>query len=111
MTALIGFWSYALAAAAFAAVLIWRVIEPSRQPAQKMMLAGLALTACWAWLAGISGGSALTQYAETARNLVWIGLLYALSTASDERQRGVGLVYGAVAAVLGLQFLVTALGT
>ena len=40
MTALIGFWSHALAATAFAAVLMWRVIEPSRQPAQEMMLAG-----------------------------------------------------------------------
>jgi putative PEP-CTERM system histidine kinase len=109
MNGLIGFWSHALAATAFAAVLIWRIIEPSRQPAQKLMLAGLAITACWAWLTGITDGSALARYAETARNLVWIGLLYALSTSSDERQRGVGLVYAAVAAVLGLQFVVTAI--
>jgi putative PEP-CTERM system histidine kinase len=107
MNPLIGFWSHALAATAFAAVLIWRVIEPSRQPAQKLMLAGLAITACWAWLTGITEGSALARYAETARNLVWIGLLYTLSSSSDERQRGVGLVYGAVAAVLGLQLVVT----
>ncbi|MEO7654971.1 MAG: XrtA/PEP-CTERM system histidine kinase PrsK, partial [Sphingomicrobium sp.] len=51
--------------------------------------------------------SALAQHSETARNLVWLGLLYALSTASDGRQRGVAWVYGAVAAVLGLQFVTT----
>ena len=40
---------------------------------------------------------------ESARNLVWIGLLYDMSAARDERQHGVRLVYGAVAAVIGLQ--------
>ncbi len=109
MHALIGFWSHALAAVAFAAVLLWRVAEPARRPAQGMMLAALAVTACWAWLTGMDPGSALARFAETARNLVWLGLLYALSASSDGRQRGVAWVYGAVAGVLGLQLVTTAL--
>lgn len=107
MDALIAFWGYTLAAAMFASLLLWRVIEQSRQPGQRLMLAALAMMTCWAWLAGIDPGSALADYAETARNLVWIGLLHALSAASDERQRGVRLVYGAVAGVIGLKFLAT----
>ena len=107
MQALIGFWSHALAAVAFAAVLLWRVVEPSRRPGQGMMLAALAVTACWAWLTGMQPGSALARFSETARNLVWLGLLHALSSSSDGRQRGVAWVYGAVAAVLGLQFIAT----
>ena len=107
MQALIGYWSHALAAIAFAAVLLWRVVEPSRRPGQGMMLAALAVTACWAWLTGMEPGSALARFSETARNLVWLGLLHALSSSSDARQRGVAWVYGAVAAVLGLQFIAT----
>ena len=109
MQALIGFWSHALAAIGFAALLIWRVSQPAKRSGQALMLAALALTACWAWLSGIEPGSALARHAETARNLMWIGVLYSLSSASDGRLRGVGLVYGAVAAVLGMQFVATAL--
>ena len=53
------------------------------------LLAGFAVTACWAWLSAILPGDPLTAYAETARNLVWIGLIHSLSTTSDERQHGV----------------------
>jgi putative PEP-CTERM system histidine kinase len=109
MQALIGFWSHALAAIGFAALLIWRVSQPSKRPGQALILAALALTACWAWLSGIDPGSALARHSETARNLLWIGVLYSLSSASDGRLRGVGLVYGAVAAVLGMQFVATVL--
>jgi putative PEP-CTERM system histidine kinase len=109
MQALIGFWSHALAAIGFATLLIWRVSQPAKRPGQALMLAALALTACWAWLSGIEPGSALARHAETARNLLWIGVLYSLSNASDGRLRGVGLVYGAVAAVLGMQFVATVL--
>ena len=108
MQALIPFWSHALCAAAFAGLLIWRLIEFRRQD-QKLLLAGFAVTACWAWLSAIVPGDPLASYAETARNLVWIGLLYSLSATSDERQHGVRLVYSAVSAVLGFQIVVDAL--
>ena len=109
MQALVAFWSHALCAAIFLGLLLWRV-NAFRQQDQRMLLAGFAMTACWAWLSAILPGDPLASYAETGRNLVWIGLIYGLSATSDERQHGVRLVYAAVAAVLGLQLVVTSLG-
>ena len=108
MAALITFWSYALAAMLFALLLIWRLGEAVRQPGQRLLLAAFALTACWAWLEALTPGAPLVGHAESARNLVWIGLLYSLAGARDERQHGVRLVYGAVAAVIGMQMIADA---
>ena len=44
-------------------------------------------------------------FAESARNLVWISLLYSLSGAGEERDHGLKLVYAAIAAVIGLQLI------
>ena len=109
-TALIAFWSHALAAALFVSLILWRLRPASRQAGQRLLLAAFALTACWAWLARSRPAARSPAYAETARNLVWVGMLYSLSSAAaSERQRGVRLVYAAVAAVLGLQLVVDAL--
>ena len=108
MQALIAFWSYALCAAAFLGLLIWR-LSAIRNQDQRLLLAGFAVTACWAWLSAILPGDPIAAFAETARNLVWIGLIYSLSATSGERQHGVRLVYAAVAAVLGFQLVVTSL--
>jgi putative PEP-CTERM system histidine kinase len=102
---LITFWSHALAAMLFASLLIWRVGEGSRQPGQRLLLAAFALTACWSWLEAVTPQDALVGFAESARNLVWIGLLYSLASARDERQHGVRLVYAAVAGVIGMQLI------
>ena len=105
MNGLIGFWSHALAAALFAALMVWRLGEAARQPAQRLLAAAFAMTACWAWLAAVAPGTPIAGFAETARNLLWISLLYGLSGAGEERQHGLRLVYGAVAAVIGLQLI------
>jgi putative PEP-CTERM system histidine kinase len=109
MQTLIAFWSHALAATAFAALLFWRVGTFGRLQEQKLLLAGFAVTACWAWISAMMPAEPLARYAETARNLVWIGLIYSLSASSEERQRGVRLVYAAVGGVLGLQLVVDSL--
>jgi putative PEP-CTERM system histidine kinase len=108
--ALISFWSHALAAVLFLALAIWRLKDVAREPAQRLLAAAFALTACWAWLSAVMPGDPLNGFAESARNLVWIGLLYSLSAAGDERQHGVRLVYGAVAAVVGMQLIAQLLG-
>ena len=108
MSPLISFWSHALAATVFGSLLIWRIAAGARQPGQRLLLGAFALTACWAWLAAIAPDSPVVSYAETARNLVWVGLLYSLYSSSSERgQQGVTLVYAAVSAVLGFQLVVT----
>jgi putative PEP-CTERM system histidine kinase len=105
MDAVIGFWSHALAAACFGALMIWRVGEAARNPGQRLIASAFALTACWAWLAGVVPGQPVVGFAETARNLLWVSLLYSLSAAGEEREHGLKLVYGAVAAVIGLQLI------
>ncbi|HEY7959792.1 MAG TPA: XrtA/PEP-CTERM system histidine kinase PrsK [Sphingomicrobium sp.] len=106
MDALIGFWSHALAAALFAALMLWRVAEAARDPSQRLLAGAFALTACWAWLAAVAPGAPVFGFAESARNLLWVSLLYSISPASaEERQHGLKLVYAAVAAVIGLQFI------
>lgn len=105
MDALIAFWSHALAAALFAALLIWRLGDAARYPGQRLLAAAFAMTICWAWLSAVMPGESIAGYAESARNLLWISLLYSLSSASSEREHGLKLVYGAVAAVIGLQLI------
>jgi putative PEP-CTERM system histidine kinase len=106
MDALIAFWSHALAAASFAALMLWRLGEAARQPAQRLLAGAFALTACWAWLGAVVPGEPVLGFAESARNLVWVSLLYSLSAASgDKREHGLKLVYAAVAAVIGLQLI------
>src|SRR5438874_6219233 len=105
MDALITFWSHALAAACFAALMLWRLGEMARQPGQRLLAAAFALTACWAWIGAVASSDPLFGFAETARNLVWISLLYSLSAAGEEREHGLKLVYGAIAAVIGLQLI------
>jgi putative PEP-CTERM system histidine kinase len=109
MSVFISFWSHALAASMFASLLIWRLFTGARQPGHRLLLGAFALTACWAWLAAIEPAGALVRFAETARNLVWVGLLYSLYASSEGRQQGVRLVYAAVSAVLGMEFVTTAL--
>jgi len=106
---LIAFWSHALCAAAFLALLLWRASVGGRAQGHRVLLAGLFVTASWAWLSAVLPGEPLPGYAETARNLVWIGLLHSLSPTGDQRQRAVRLVYAAVAAVLGFQLVVDTL--
>ncbi len=103
----IAFPAQAMAALLFIALILWRLKAGVRLPAQRLMLAGFALTACWAWLGAIAPGAPLTQLAETFRNFTWLALLHSLSGGGEavERQRGVRLVYGAVGAVLGLQMV------
>ena len=105
MDALINFWSHALAAVMFLSLAIWRLGEASRQPGQRLLVASFAMTACWAWISAVAPGEALAGYAESARNLVWLSLLYSLSGAGEDRQHGVRLVYGAVAAAIGMQLI------
>ena len=106
MNLLIAFWSHALAAALFLSLLLWRLSAGGFSPGHRLLAAALAMTGCWAWLTALEPGTLMVSFAETARNLMWIVLLYTLSSDGQERQHGVRLVYGAVAAVIGFQLVV-----
>jgi putative PEP-CTERM system histidine kinase len=105
VSALIGFWSHALAALLFTALMIWRLGDAARQPGQRLLAGAFGLTACWAWLAAIAPSEPVLTFAESARNLLWVSLLYSLSGAGEDRQHGLRLVYAAVAGVIGLQVI------
>src|SRR5579875_809493 len=86
--------------------MIWRIGDAARQPGQRLLAASFALTACWAWLAAVAPLAPIEGFAESARNLLWISLLYTISSnRDDERQHGIKLVYAAVAGVIGLQLI------
>jgi putative PEP-CTERM system histidine kinase len=108
---LITFWTHALAASLFASLLLWELRRGRPVDSQRFLLSAFGITAVWAWVTAIAPGATLEAYAETARNLAWVGVLYHLSQSNgaDARQRGVLPVYAAVAAVLGVQLLLGAL--
>ena len=111
-TSVIGFGGYAAAALLFSALILWRSRLGVGLPVQRLLLAGFALTACWACLSAIAPFSILAGLAESFRNLVWLALLHSLSGGREkvERQRGLRLVYAAVAGVIGLQLIADLLG-
>ncbi|HYC94234.1 MAG TPA: PEP-CTERM system histidine kinase PrsK, partial [Sphingomicrobium sp.] len=110
MEGLIAFWTHALAAALFASLTLWELRRGLGESEQRMLLAAFALTASWAWITALAPTTMLAAYSETARNLVWVTVLYRLAGIdSSEEQRGVKPVYAAVAAVLGLQLVIDAL--
>ncbi|HET9356435.1 MAG TPA: XrtA/PEP-CTERM system histidine kinase PrsK [Sphingomicrobium sp.] len=108
----LAFGGYAAAALLFAGLILWRSRRGVSQAAQRLLLAGFALTACWAWLSAIAPSSILAGLAESFRNLVWLALLHSLSGGRGqvERQPGLRLVYAAVGLVIGLQLVAGLLG-
>ena len=110
MEALIAFWTHMLAAVLFASLALWELRRGAGESEQRMLLAAFALTSLWAFVTALTPTTMLAAYSETARNLVWVGVLYRLAGIdSSEEQRGVRPVYAAVAGVLGLQLAVDAL--
>lgn len=114
MDALIAFWTHALAAGLFALLVAWQLHLGTKGTGQRLLLAVLGMTCLWAWVRATAPGGLLAESAETMRNLVWIALLHSLALGSGEdesaaRQKGLKLVYGSVAAVLGFQFVVDAI--
>ncbi|MCM8556271.1 XrtA/PEP-CTERM system histidine kinase PrsK [Sphingomicrobium sediminis] len=103
------FWSHIVAASLFALLVLWQLFSGPRSQGQRTLVAAMALTSLWAWLEAMATDTLLTYLAETTRNLVWVGLLHQLAMNADpeRRQKGLKLVYGAVAAVLGLSIVVS----
>ena len=97
-----GFWSYALAACAFASVVLWRARSRGDR-SETLLLAACAGTAIWAAVAAVYGRTdAMTMTAGTLRNLLWVILLYDMSGGARRAPNGLRLVFGAVALSIGL---------
>ena len=103
MNGLIAFWSYGLAACLFASVMAWRLRERVDGP-ERLLVAGYLATAAWATLSAIRGPTdPVAMPFETCRNLIWIVLLHGMWSGIRDRARGLRLVFGAEALVIGLQ--------
>ena len=107
---LIAFWSYALAACAFASVVLWR-LRSRNDRSQRLLLAACAGTALWASVAALYGRTdPMTMTFGTLRNLVWVMLLYDMSGGvRGATWSGMRLVFAAVALSIGLHLGLSAL--
>ena len=98
MDALIGFWSYALAACAFASVALWRV-RSRVDRSDQLLIAACFATAISALVAGVWGRTdPMTMAFGNLRNLAWIVLIYDMAGGTRGNPFvGLRLVFGAVA--------------
>ncbi len=110
MTGLIAFWSYVLAACAFASIVLWR-LRSHDDRTERLLLAGCASTAIWALVAALWGRTdPMTMTFGTIRNLVWVMLLYDMSGGiRGTALSGLRLVFAAVALSIGLHFALSGL--
>jgi putative PEP-CTERM system histidine kinase len=104
VSALIAFWSYAVAACLFASILVWRLRERVEGP-DKLLVGAFFATAVWASVSAMRGPADLiTLPTETIRNLAWVMLLHSISgDLKHSARRAIRLVFAAVALVIGLQ--------
>ena len=108
----LSFWGHAAAAFGYAALAIWVVHQygwANRQ--QIVLIAAMALTAIWALAATISGpASNVALFAESARNLSWLGFMFFLLRAGEGRQqpRTINMIYVVLFLVLLCQPVIDA---
>jgi putative PEP-CTERM system histidine kinase len=104
------FWSYALAACAFASVVLWRA-RTRGDRSEALLLAACAVTAIWAAVAAVYGRTdPMTMTAGTLRNLLWVILLYDMSGGSrTAAPSGLRLVFAAVTLSIGLHLALSAI--
>ncbi len=96
-------WSHALAALLFAGVALSRLRDAGSALPRLTFVAALGMTALWALaVAGIGTTDVVTRVAESARNLAWLGFMYALvrRNRGGPEHRAVTIIYGVVALVV-----------
>jgi len=103
VNSVVAFWSYALAACAFASVVLWR-LRSRADRTERLLIASCAATAIWATIAAVYGRTdPMTMVSGTLRNLIWMVLLYEMSGGvRGSTWSGMRLVFAAVALSIGL---------
>ena len=95
-------WSHALAALLFAGVALTRLRDAGTALPRLTFVVALAITALWALaVAGIGPADLVTLVAESARNLAWLGFMFALVRRDRDapEARAVAVLYGVVVLV------------
>ncbi|MES2783286.1 MAG: XrtA/PEP-CTERM system histidine kinase PrsK [Pseudomonadota bacterium] len=96
-------WGHVLAGAAYTALAVWLIHQYSGNNRPQVLLIGaMALSAIWGFAATfLTPFSLAAQMAETARNLAWLGFMFALLRNSEgQQQRSINLIYAALVFVL-----------
>lgn len=109
MLGLASLWSHLLAALLFGALALVQLRHWNGDPRNRPLVTAFATVSVWAiFLALLDRHAMLTQLGESGRNLAFLAFMYSLIREDDEAgsQRAVKMVYGAVAAVIGLQIVV-----
>ena len=103
----IGFWSHGGVGFLYAVLAIWLFQQYGLGNRQRtVLIAALATTAAWGMTIFMFGPVSFpAMLAETARNFVWLGFLFALhrSVETLEQPRTTTMMYGALLLVLMLQ--------
>lgn len=103
---LFGLWSHLLAAALYGALTLWQLRNWKRDRRNSALVAAFAAMAVWCIFLALRGPYApMAQLAESGRNLAFLLLLYGIleNAGQQNRNRGIKLVYAAVAGAAGLQ--------
>jgi putative PEP-CTERM system histidine kinase len=109
MTGFIALWSHLLAAAAYGALAVYQLRRWQGDPLSRPLVTAFAAVSVWTiFLAFLGPYNYLSQLAESGRNLAFLAFMYGLLAGAEEGrgQRAVKGLFGAVAAVVGLQIVV-----
>lgn len=109
MLGLFALWSHLLAAVLFGALALAQLRHWNGDPRNRPLIVAFAVVSVWAiFLALLDRHMMVTQLAESGCNLAFLAFMYSLMREGDDTgsQRAVKVVYGAVAAVIGLQIVV-----
>ncbi|MEO6217478.1 MAG: XrtA/PEP-CTERM system histidine kinase PrsK [Sphingomonas sp.] len=96
-------WSHALVALLFAGVALTRLHEAGTALPRLTFVVALGVTALWALaLAGIGATDLVTHVAESARDLAWLGFMFALVRRDRDapETRAVAIIYGVVGVIV-----------
>lgn len=109
MIEFVGQWGHALAASLFGALAIWLAQRSVGEREGRLLALACFLTAVWALAIAMGGHDALVgRFAEHARNAAWLGFMYGLWRQRQGEQGlfSVAMLYGVLAAIIGLEVAV-----
>ena len=105
----LSFWGHAAVGFAYAALAIWLFHKYGTRNRQQVVLIGaMALTSIWGIAVTYSGPLTIAAYwAETARNLGWLGFMFFLLRSGEGRQQPhtINMIYVALLLVLAFQII------
>jgi putative PEP-CTERM system histidine kinase len=105
----LSFWGHAAVGFAYAALAIWLFHKYGTSNRQQVILiSAMALTSVWGVAATYSGPlSVAALWAETGRNLAWLGFMFFLLRSGEGKQqpRTINMIYAALLLVLIFQMM------